>query len=65
MDRVGNPPAGVPFPDHYWKRERWREAARELDLGVASWNEALGLFPLPVDWILGRSLHFVARFERP
>jgi len=65
MDRVGNPPAGVPFPDHYWKRERWREAARELDLRVASWNERLGLFPLPVDWILGRSLHFVARLERP
>lgn len=65
MDRVGNPPEGVPFPDHYWTRERWREAARELELRVASWNERLGLFALPVDWILGRSLHFVARLERP
>jgi SAM-dependent methyltransferase len=64
MDRVGNPPAGVEFPDTYWTRERWREAFRELDLRVASWNERLGLFPLPADWILGRSLHFVARLER-
>ena len=30
----------------------------------ASWNERLHLFPPPVDWILGRSLHFVARLDR-
>jgi SAM-dependent methyltransferase len=64
MDRVGNPAEGVPFPDHYWTRARWHAAARELDLRVASWNERLHLFPRPVDWILGRSLHFVARLER-
>jgi SAM-dependent methyltransferase len=64
MDRVGNPAEGVPFPDHYWTRARWRAAARELDLRVASWNERLHLFPAPLDWILGRSLHFVARLER-
>jgi SAM-dependent methyltransferase len=65
MDRVGNPPEGVPFPDHYWTRERWREAFRELDLRVASWNEKLGLFPPPLDWVFGRSLHFVARLDKP
>ena len=65
MDRVGNPPEGVAFPDNYWPRERWRDAFRELELRVESWNEELGLFPLPVNWILGRSLHFVARLERP
>jgi SAM-dependent methyltransferase len=64
MDRAGNPSRGVAFPDNYWPRERWREAFRELHLGVASWNEELRLFPLPVDWVLGRSLHFVARLER-
>ncbi len=64
MDRVGNPAEGVAFPDNYWTRERWQEAFRELELRVASWSEKLGLFGLPADWILGRSLHFVARLER-
>jgi SAM-dependent methyltransferase len=64
MDRVGNPPEGVAFHDNYWTRERWYEAFRELGLRVASWNDRIRLFPLPVDWVLGRSLHFVARLER-
>lgn len=64
MDRAGNPSHGVAFPDNYWTRERWREAFRELGLRVASSNEELGLFPVPVNWVIGRSLHFVARLER-
>ena len=63
MDRVGNRPDQVALPYNYWPRERWREAFRELDLGVATWEEDLGLFLPPADWIFGRSLHFVARLE--
>ena len=64
MDRVGNPPEGVAFHDNYWTRARWDEAFRELGLRVASWNDRIRLFPSPVDWVIGRSLHFVARLER-
>jgi SAM-dependent methyltransferase len=63
MDRVGNRPDQVALPYNYWPRERWREAFRELDLRVATWEERLGLFLAPADWVFGRSLHFVARLE--
>lgn len=63
MDRVGNRPDQVPLPYNYWPRERWQQAVRDLGLRIASWEERLGLFLAPADWIFGRSLHFVARLE--
>lgn len=63
MDRVGNRPDQVALPYNYWPRERWREAFGKLHLRVVSWEERLGMFPPPADWIFGRSLHFVARLE--
>ncbi len=63
MDRVGNDPDQVALPYNYWPRERWQEAFRDLDLRVAAWDEGLGMFLVPADWIFGRSLHFVARLE--
>jgi SAM-dependent methyltransferase len=63
MDRVGNNPDEVALPYNYWRRERWQEAFSQLELRVAAWEEGLGLFLVPADWIFGRSLHFVARLE--
>jgi SAM-dependent methyltransferase len=63
MDRTGNRPDQVALPYNYWPRERWQQALRQLGLRAASWEERLGLFLVPADWIFGRSLHFVARLE--
>jgi len=60
MDDVGNVRFGVALPYNYWSERRWREAFGTLDLCVETWIAELGLYPVPVDWIFGRSLHFVA-----
>jgi SAM-dependent methyltransferase len=63
MDRVGNCPDEVALPYNYWHEERWQETFAQLDLRIAAWQEGLGLFLPPADWIFGRSLHFLARLE--
>lgn len=61
MDRVGNARHGVALPFNYWSREQWETAFRELELQVDVRLEKLGLYPIPADWLFGRSLHFIAR----
>jgi SAM-dependent methyltransferase len=61
MDRVGNARHGVALPYHYWTREQWLAACRQLGLKIDDWTSDLKLYPRPADWIFGRSLHFVAR----
>ena len=63
MDTVSNESYGVHLPYNYWAEDRWRETFEELDLRVCQWRENLHLYPWPVDWILGRSLHFVGSLE--
>ncbi len=64
MDRVGNPSEGVEFPSNYWPAERWRSAFEDLGLRVEECRRALGLYPVPLDWVFGRGLHFIARLVR-
>ena len=61
MDDVGNRRRGVSLPYNYWNEARWRQTFTELGLPVETWLSDLGLYPKPLDWIFGRSLHFVAR----
>ena len=61
MDRVGNARHGVRIPYNYWSRARWREAIRTLGLVGEEPLRRLGLFPVPLDWVFGRGLHFVQR----
>lgn len=61
MDWVGNARHGVVLPYNYWPRRRWLSAFGELGLGVESWASDVGLYPPPLSWAFGRSLHFVAR----
>ena len=65
MDIVGNARHGVHLANVYWKRQRWREAFRELRLEEQSWEERLDLYPRPVRWLVEDSLHFLARLSVP
>jgi SAM-dependent methyltransferase len=64
MDWVGNARHGVVLPYNYWSRAQWMDAFRALGLSIQDWTTALRLYPAPLDWIFGRSLHFAARLER-
>jgi SAM-dependent methyltransferase len=61
MDSVGNARHGVVLPYNYWTLQQWHQAFEALDLSVSSWKKDLALYPVPANWIFGRSLHFVAR----
>ncbi len=63
MDRVGNERHAVAIPYNYWPKQRWLDACEALGLAVTTWVSDLKLYPWPADWVFGRSLHFVARFE--
>jgi SAM-dependent methyltransferase len=57
MDWVGNARHGVRLPYNYFSRREWNELIAGADVGVTSWDEALSLYPRPVDWVFGRRLH--------
>jgi SAM-dependent methyltransferase len=61
MDRIGNRRYNVPLPHNYWSRQRWLDAFAELNLRVDGWTSNLALYPFPLDWFFGRSLHFITR----
>lgn len=63
MDWVGNARFGVALPRNYWSRSRWIDAFDRLGLTVDSWRESLHLYPVPLDLVCGRSLHFLARLH--
>jgi SAM-dependent methyltransferase len=61
MDRVGNKRHGVALPYNYWTKAQWESVIASLKLNVQVWRTELHLYPGPVDWVFGRSLHFIAR----
>jgi SAM-dependent methyltransferase len=63
MDRVGNERFGVRLPFNYWRRQKWQDEFRALQLEVEIWNEKLGLYPWPLALVFDRSLHFIARLR--
>jgi SAM-dependent methyltransferase len=63
MDRVGNLRHGVALRYDYWSRQRWIEAFKLLGMKVTLWNQHLGLYIPPFNWIFERSLHFIARLD--
>lgn len=63
MDWIGNAPHGVTLPYNYWSQEKWFQTFTNLGLSVTVWKNHLKLYPGAVNWIFGRSLHFVARIE--
>ncbi len=63
MDQVGNTRHGVALPYNYWTRSQWLAEIEGCGLRIEVWKERLRLYPLPADWIFGRSLHFISRLS--
>ena len=64
MDWFGNAQHDVELPNNYMTREQWTELFNELKMNILWWNEKLNLYPIPADWIFGRSLHFISSLEK-
>lgn len=60
MDRVGNRRFKVASPGNYLDRGEWLALLQDVGLEIQYWDEDLRIYPRPLDWIFGRSLHFVA-----
>ncbi|MBW7895633.1 MAG: class I SAM-dependent methyltransferase [Opitutaceae bacterium] len=65
MDWVGNARHGVVLPYNYWTKDRWHRAFAELGLTIGVWRDRLGLYPLPLNLLFERRLHFIARLDVP
>ena len=65
MDWLGNARHNVALPYNYWTPAQWDGAFDKLGLTVNSWESNLKLYPFPVDFIFGRSLHFIAALRVP
>lgn len=64
MDQIGNRAHGVSIPYNYWSSDQWFDAFKRLSLEPTVWEAELHLYPPAIDWIFGRSLHFITRLER-
>lgn len=65
MDEVGNRRFGVRRTGDYWTEPRWRDTIERLGLTIEAWTGHVPVYPPPLSWIFGRSLHFVARLAVP
>ena len=63
MDRVGNARHGVALPYNYWTRAQWDAAFAELGWEPEAIERALGLYPVPANWLFGRGLHFIGSYR--
>jgi hypothetical protein len=63
MDHVSNARKGIALPYNFWPREEWLKSLKMLKLEVKRWESDLRLYPIPADWVFGRSLHFISRLE--
>ena len=65
MDWAGNSPHGVSLPYNYWKRHAWDMAFEEIGFSSVKKVEKLALYPILIDKVCGRQLHFIASLSRP
>jgi ubiquinone/menaquinone biosynthesis C-methylase UbiE len=63
MDWVGNAPHGVRLPYNYLSEAQWSAAYAESNLERESIVTDVPLYPVPLSWIFGRKLHFIARLR--
>lgn len=60
MDWVGNRGHDVVLPYNYLSRAQWDAAFLRSRLDVATWIDALRLYPPPAHYIFDRRLHYLA-----
>ena len=61
MDHVGNARFGVQLRDAFPSPAEWSRMFEEIHLTVTDRISQLHMYPIPLDWIFGASLHFIAR----
>ena len=64
MDWVGNKGHDVSLPYNYLSREEWNRIFLNLAASVHSWNDDLGIYPIPVTFLFDRKLHFIATLRQ-
>jgi SAM-dependent methyltransferase len=65
MDWVGNARHGVVLPYNYWSKVQWYRSFKELGIEIADWRDRLKLYPLPLNLLFERNLHFITKLEVP
>lgn len=60
MDWFGNSGYGVPSLFRYWSRSEWSQKLGGVGLHPEKTVTDLGLYPMPLDAMFGRGLHFIA-----
>lgn len=64
MDWVGNARFGVSLPYNYWRERQWYDAWESIGLHPERIVTSLGLYPEPLNRVVGAQLHFVVRLAR-
>ena len=64
MDWCGNVHHGVALPYNYLSESEWSRLYCQTGLTPVKTIRKLGLYPLPFNWLFGRSLHFVALLKK-
>jgi hypothetical protein len=64
MDWVGNKGHDIRLPHNYLSREERTKIFSNLAASVQSWNDDLGLYPIPATFIFDRKLHFMASLRQ-
>ena len=64
MDWVGNRPQGVRLPNNYQSQKQWTNLFASASLKVVEQTERVPLYTIPLSWIFGRRLHFIALLEK-
>jgi SAM-dependent methyltransferase len=60
MDWFGNKGHDVRLPYNYLSEAQWNEIFSKLRVRPKTWNQSLGIYPLPFSLIFDRNLHFVS-----
>jgi hypothetical protein len=62
-DRVDNLRHDVALRYDYWPTERWMPAFQAVGVRVTDWDQRLGLYPWPTNWVFERSIHFLVHLD--
>jgi hypothetical protein len=64
MDWFGTSITAWPLPHNYLSESEWSRLYHQTGLTPVKTIRKFGLYPLPFNWLFGRSLHFVALLKK-